>query len=162
MAGTRWLDSDEQRTWRAFLAATELLADALDRQLQSDAGMTHAAYAVLVILSEASDRSMRMSELARATNSSQSRLSHVVARHEERGLVRRERCPTDRRGQVAVLTDAGYDVLTATAPGHVETVRRLVFDGLDPTQIEQLGTISQALLAVLDPEGKLSAVFPVS
>ncbi len=162
MAGTRWLDSDEQRTWRAFLAATELLADALDRQLQSDAGMTHAAYAVLVILSEASDRSMRMSELARATNSSQSRLSHVVARHEERGWVRRERCPTDRRGQVAVLTDAGYDVLTATAPGHVETVRRLVFDGLDPTQIEQLGTISQALLAVLDPEGKLSAVFPVS
>ncbi len=124
--------------------------------------MTHAAYAVLVILSEASGRSMRMSELARATNSSQSRLSHVVARHEERGWVRRERCPTDRRGQVAVLTDAGYDVLTATAPGHVETVRRLVFDGLDPTRIEQLGAISQALLAVLDPEGKLSAVFPVS
>ncbi len=158
MAGTRWLDADEQRAWRVFVAATELLADALDRQLQSEAGMTHAAYVVLVILSEAPDRAMRMSELARATNSSQSRLSHVVARHEERGWVRRERCPTDRRGQIAVLTDAGFDVLAAAAPGHVDTVRRLVFDGLSPIQVEQLGAISEAFLAVLDPDGRLSAV----
>ncbi len=158
MVGTRWLDADEQRTWRAFLAMTELLADALDRQLQTDAHMTHAAYAVLVTLSEAPGRAMRMSGLARATNSSQSRLSHVVARHEERGWVRRDRCPTDRRGQVAVLTDAGFAILVATAPGHVETVRRLLLDPLSQTQVHQLGAICQSVLTALDPEGTLSSV----
>jgi len=157
VAQTRWLSDQEQRTWRAFLAATELLDDALDRQLQADAGMTHAGYGVLVALSEAPGRSLRMSELARLTNSSQSRLSHVVARHEERGWVRREQCPTDRRGNFAVLTEAGFEVLSAAAIRHVDTVRHLMFDQLSPSQVVQLGVICRKLLSTLDPGGTCSA-----
>ena len=105
---TRWLDEDEQRTWRSFLATSELLYAALDRQLQRDAGITHASYIVLAMLSEAPDRSLRMSDLAVRANSSPSRLSHAVARLEERGWVRREPAPKDGRGTVAMLTDAGW------------------------------------------------------
>ncbi|MDP9074444.1 MAG: MarR family transcriptional regulator [Actinomycetota bacterium] len=161
MAETRWLTDEEQRTWRAFLAAIELLDDALDRQLQTDAGMTHAGYAVLVALSEAPGRALRMSELARLTNSSQSRLSHVVARHEQRGWVRREQCPTDRRGNFAVLTDAGFEVLAGAAPGHVEMVRRLIFDQLSDSEVAALGATCRKLLANLDPEGSCSSVLRV-
>ena len=157
MAGPRWLKDGEQRTWRAFLATTELLADALDRQLQADAGLTLAAYVVLAILSEAPGRALRMSELAWRTNSSQSRLSHVVARHEERGWVRREKCPTDKRGNIAVLTDAGFSALVSAAPGHVTAVRRLFFDRMTGAQVRQLRAICEAALAGLDPAGSLSA-----
>ena len=104
---TRWLDPDEQRTWRAFLTASRALMDALDRELQRDAGMPHAYYEILVRLSEAPDRRLRMSELAELTGSSRSRLSHAAARLEASGWIRREDCPTDRRGQIAVLTDDG-------------------------------------------------------
>src|SRR3954447_16624816 len=130
MTETRWLDPDEQRTWRAFLGATQLLFDQLDRELQRDAGMPHAYYEILVILSEAPGRTLRMSELAERTRSSRSRLSHAVARLEERGWIRREDCPPARRGAFAVLTDAGFAVLAAAAPGHVEAVRRQLFDRL--------------------------------
>ena len=149
---TRWLDDAEQRTWRAFLATSELLYGALDRQLQRDAGMTHASYVVLAMLSEAPGRSLRMSELAVRANSSPSRLSHAVARLEERGWVRRERDSRDGRGTVAVLTDAGWDVLVRTAPGHVGAVREHLFDRLDPEQVEQLGAICAAVLDGLDPD----------
>ena len=98
MAEPRWLDADEQRTWRAFFGATQLLFDRLDRELQRDAGMPHAYYEILVVLSESPGRRRRMSELAETTLSSRSRLSHAVARLEERGWVRREACTTDRRG----------------------------------------------------------------
>lgn len=153
MVKTRWLSHDEQRTWRALLATTELLDDAIDRHLQSMSGLTRTSYVVMAMLSETPGRALRMSDLARQVNSSQSRLSHVVARLEERGWVRREQCPTDRRGQVAALTDAGYDVLAATAPCHVDTVRRLVFDPLTKAQVRELGVICQAVLARLDPDG---------
>jgi DNA-binding MarR family transcriptional regulator len=156
MAKPRWLTEDEQRTWRAFLATVELLDDALDRQLQADAGMTLAGYVTLAMLSETPGRSLRMSELARLANFSQSRLSHVVARHEERGWIRREKCPTDRRGSFAVLTDAGFEALAAAAPGHVGMVRRCFFDQLTPTQIHDLRDICDAALAALDPDGSLS------
>lgn len=152
MDETRWLSDDEQRTWRAFLATTELLANALDRQLQRDATMTHASYIVLAMLSEAPGRALRMSQLAMRSNSSQSRLSHTVARLEERGWVRRERSAEDRRGNVAVLTDAGWEVLVATAPGHVRTVREHLFDQLDEEQVRQLREICATVLAKLDPE----------
>src|SRR3954469_8569252 len=118
-ADTQWLDDDEQRTWRAFLTAQRLLFDALDRQLQRDAGLPHAYYEILVRLSEAEGRSLRMSDLAEGTLSSRSRLSHAVARLEERGWVVREDCLTDRRGQVARLTDEGFEVLATAASGHV-------------------------------------------
>jgi DNA-binding MarR family transcriptional regulator len=101
MSTTRWLSDEEQRTWRALLAMTALLGSALDAQLQRDAGMPHAYYIVLAMLSEAPGRTLRMSELASVANSSQSRLSHAVARLEERGWVRREKCPSDKRGSMA-------------------------------------------------------------
>ncbi|MET8117847.1 MarR family transcriptional regulator [Micromonospora sp. NPDC005189] len=142
---TRWLDSDEQRTWRAFLAASRALMDTLDRELQRDAGMPHAYYEILVRLSESPGRRLRMSDLAEATGSSRSRLSHAVARLEAAGWVRREECPTDRRGQVALLTDEGFATLAAAAPGHVDGVRQHLFDALSPAQVDQLRRISETL-----------------
>jgi DNA-binding MarR family transcriptional regulator len=146
---TRWLTEDEQRAWRRFGAVVALLPAALESQLQRDAGLTHFGYWVLAMLSEAPGRSLRMSELAVAANGSQSRLSHLVSRLEERGWVRRERVGEDGRGYVAVLTDAGYDKVVATAPGHVDEVRRLVFEALTPQQIEALDEICSAILARL-------------
>ncbi|MDI5942225.1 MULTISPECIES: MarR family winged helix-turn-helix transcriptional regulator [Micromonospora] len=143
---TRWLNPDEQRTWRAYLAASRALMEKLDRELQRDAGMPHAYYEILVRLSEAPDRRLRMSDLADATGSSRSRLSHAAARLEASGWIRREDCPTDRRGQIAVLTDAGFATLAAAAPGHVEGVRRHLFDALSPAQVDQLHRISETML----------------
>lgn len=142
---TRWLDPDEQRTWRAFLTASRALMETLDRELQRDAGMPHAYYEILVRLSEAPGRRLRMSELAEASGASRSRLSHAVSRMEAAGWVRREECPTDRRGQIALLTEAGYAALAAAAPGHVEGVRRHLFDALTPAQVDQLRRISETL-----------------
>ena len=150
---TRWLDPDEQRTWRAFLTASRALMDALDRELQRDAGMPHAYYEILVRLSEAPGRRLRMSELAELTGSSRSRLSHAAARLEASGWIRREDCPTDRRGQVAVLTGEGFATLAAAAPGHVEGVRRHLFDALSPAQVDQLRRISETLADHLTDSG---------
>jgi DNA-binding MarR family transcriptional regulator len=149
MSEPRWLEAEEQRTWRAFLCATRLLLDQLDRELQRDAGMPHAYYELLVRLSEAPERTLRMSELAELSGSSRSRLSHAVARLEEAGWVRRERCPTDKRGFFAVLTDAGFEALAAAAPGHVEGVRRHLFDQLSPEQVRQLRVIGEAVAGPL-------------
>lgn len=145
MAEPRWLSDVEQRTWRAFLAAVRLLTAELDRDLQRDADMPHAYYEILVALSEAPDRTLRMSELAGISMSSRSRLSHAVSRLEEEGWVERRDCPTDRRGALAVLTDKGLAVLEAAAPGHVVAVRRNLFDQLSATQVEELGAISAAI-----------------
>jgi len=140
-----WLTEDEQATWRAFLHATTLLEDHLDRQLQRDAGMPHMYYALLSTLSETPGRRMRMTELAERAKITRSRLSHAVARLEGNGWLRRENCPSDRRGQIAVLTDAGYDEVVRTAPGHVAAVRSAIFDRLTPEQIERLGEISRII-----------------
>lgn len=145
MAETRWLTEDEQRTWRAFLAAMRLLSDQLDRELQREADMPHTYYEILVALSEAPGRTLRMNELADACQSSRSRLSHAVNRLEEAGWVHREACPTDKRGALAVMTDEGFAAIEAAAPGHVEGVRRHVFDVLTPAQVAQLGEISAAI-----------------
>jgi DNA-binding MarR family transcriptional regulator len=145
MAEIRWLTADEQRTWRTFLDATQLLFSAVEGQLQRESGIPHGYYEILVRLSEAPDRSLRMSQLAEASVSSKSRLSHAVARLEERGWVERLDCPTDRRGQVARLTDAGFTALAAAAPSHVEQVRRALFDLLTAEQVAQLDAISAAI-----------------
>ena len=145
MSGTRWLSQEEQQTWRSFLGACLAFFTALDAQLQRDAGMPHAYYEILVRLSETPDRAMRMSQLAEAAAASKSRASHAVARLEERGWVRRVDCPTDRRGQIAQLTDAGYAALAAAAAGHVEQVRRSLFDLLADEQVKQLREISEAM-----------------
>lgn len=144
---TRWLNADEQRAWRAFLTATQVLFEGLDRQLQRDSGISHGYYEILVRLSEAPDRTLRMSQLAERSQSSRSRLSHAVARLEELGWVERRECPTDRRGQLAVLTDKGFAALEAAAPGHVEAVRSMLLDALTPEQVDQLRVIGEAIVA---------------
>ncbi|MEV0582733.1 MarR family transcriptional regulator [Nonomuraea sp. NPDC050310] len=150
---TRWLSDDEQRTWRSYLAATQLVEEALDRQLQREARMPHTYYMILVALSEAPERSMRMSELARRAQASQSRLSHAVARLEERGWIERSPCASDRRGNVAVLTEAGFQALAEAAPGHVEEVRRSLFDPLSPEQVRALDEICAAIRAAHEDTG---------
>jgi DNA-binding MarR family transcriptional regulator len=150
-----WLDGAQQRAWRAWLTVAELLPRAMDAQLQRDAGLTHAAYVVLAMLSEAPHRSRRMSDLARRANQSQSRLSHTVARLEERGWVRRERSLDDGRGNLAVLTDAGWDVVRSVAPGHAAEVRRTVFDPLDAEQTKLFGEVLETIADRLDPDGTL-------
>ena len=142
---TRWLDEDEQRAWRALLSMVATLQTGLDAQLQADAAMPHAYYELLVRLSEAPERSLRMSALAEASRSSRSRLSHAVGQLEQRGWVRRETCASDRRGQVAVLTDAGFAALKQAAPGHVAAVRELLLDRLTAAQVHQLRTIAAAV-----------------
>ncbi|MDQ1541715.1 MAG: hypothetical protein QOH29_2441 [Actinomycetota bacterium] len=147
----RWLNADEQVVWRSFISATQMLLERLDQELIRDSGIPHGYYEVLVRLSEVPERRMRMSELADRSLSSRSRLSHAVARLEEQGWIRRETCPTDRRGQLAVLTDAGFAALEAAAPGHVEGVRSHLFDVLTPEQVGQLGEISKAVVDGLRP-----------
>ncbi|MGY1630884.1 MarR family winged helix-turn-helix transcriptional regulator [Geodermatophilus sp. SYSU D01186] len=150
-----WLDEEQQRTWRAWLTAAELVPRVLDAQLQRDAGISHAAYVVLAMLSEAPGRSRRMSDLARRANQSQSRLSHTVARLEERGWVRRERSADDGRGNLAVLTDAGWDVVRSVAPGHVDAVRAALFEPLTREQTRALGEALELVVDRLDPDHSL-------
>ncbi|MEE4493255.1 MarR family winged helix-turn-helix transcriptional regulator [Streptomyces sp. BE230] len=149
----RWLTDEEQSVWRAYLHATTLLEDHLDRQLQRDAGMPHIYYGLLVQLSQAPRRRMRMTELAKDAKITRSRLSHAVARLEKGGWVRREDCPSDKRGQNAVLTEEGYEMLRRSAPGHVSAVRQAMFDRLTPEQVRTLGEIMQVMAAGLQPEG---------
>jgi DNA-binding MarR family transcriptional regulator len=142
----RWLDAEEQRAWRAWLNSTQLLHDQLDRDLTRDTGISHAYYEILVALSEAPDRMMRMSELADRCLSSRSRLSHAVSRLEERTWVRRQVCAEDGRGQLAVLTDEGFAALEAAAPVHVESVRTHLFDQLTPQQVAAMRDLGETLL----------------
>lgn len=136
---TKWLSDEQQGSWRAWLAASTLLADQLDRDLQADSGLSLADYEILVRLSEAPDRRIRMSELAELTLSSRSRLSHQIDRMAGAGLVTREVCAEDRRGSFAVLSDTGWQTLVNTAPRHVESVRRHLVDVLTPTELAALG-----------------------
>lgn len=147
----RWLTDEEQRVWRAYLHATTLLEDHLDRQLQRDAGMPHVYYGLLVGLAEAPRRRLRMTELAMRSKITRSRLSHAIARLEKNGWVRREDCPSDKRGQFAVLTDEGAEVLGRTAPGHVAAVRQALFERLTPEQQKALGEIMEIVAEGLQP-----------
>ncbi|MFR9790686.1 MarR family winged helix-turn-helix transcriptional regulator [Streptomyces sp. MB22_4] len=148
----RWLSPEEQRVWRAYLHATTLLEDHLDRQLQRDAGMPHMYYGLLVFLAEAPRRRLRMTELAMKAKITRSRLSHAVARLEKSGWVRRENCPSDKRGQFAVLTEEGASVLGRTAPGHVTAVRQALFERLSPEQQKALGEIMEIVAEGLQPD----------
>src|SRR5215469_11362006 len=149
----RWLTEEEQQAWRPFAALLFRLPAALDAQLQRDAQITHFEYMVLISLSEAPERTLRMSDLAAMANGSLSRLSHVVSRLERRGWVRREPCPGDGRFINAVLTDDGWAKVTATAPGHVAAVRRFLVDVLTPEQLRALGVISEQVVKNIIPNG---------
>ena len=150
-AEPRWLDAEEQKAWRAWLYSTQLLTERLNAELQHDTGIPHAYYEILVQLSETPDRMMRMSELADRCLSSRSRLSHAVSRLEERGWIRRQTCEDDARGQLAVLTDAGFAALEAAAPVHVGSVRRNLFDQLSEEQVAAMRDIGETLLEHLIP-----------
>jgi DNA-binding MarR family transcriptional regulator len=149
----RWLTAEEQLVWRSYIEAATLLEDHLDRQLQRDAGMPHVYYGLLVKLAESPRRRLRMTELARYAKITRSRLSHAVARLEKNGWVRRENCPSDKRGQNAYLTDEGMRVLEKAAPGHVAAVRSAIFDRLSPEQVRQLAEICQVMTEGLQPQG---------
>lgn len=149
---TRWLTPEEQRAWRAYLAASTLLEDALDRQLQQEAGLPHLYYSVLAVLSDAPERSMRMTDLAEHAKITRSRLTYVVTRLEKDGVIRRENCKWDKRGSIAVLTDEGMALLERLAPGHVEAVRKAVFDHLTPEQIGQFEEICTAIATAIEGE----------
>lgn len=152
VGAARWLDEQEQRAWRGTVAMVQLLYAALDRQLQADVGISHAYYLILAMLSEAPGRALRMSRLAELTFQSQSRLSHAVSRLEERGWVERRPCPSDRRGLLAVLTDAGYDAVVGAAPGHVAEVRRRLFDQLEPGEVAALARITERVVGRLSQD----------
>jgi DNA-binding MarR family transcriptional regulator len=148
----RWLDSDERAAWLSLGGVMIKLPAALDAQLQRDAGLSYFEYMVLAMLSEQSDRTMRMSQLATLTNGSLSRLSHVAKRLENQGFLRREQCPEDGRYTNAILTEAGHDKVVAAAPGHVAAVRMLVIDTLTKPQQAQLRAIGDRILRQVDPD----------
>lgn len=153
---TRWLTQQEQASWRAWLSASRLLTEQLNRELTEQHGMTIADYVILVQLSESPDHRVRMSDLAEQTLASRSRLSHQIDRMEKRGLVRREACSDDRRGYFAVLTDAGMDTIVAAAPDHVAGVRAHLVDLLGPEGFASLGaacaTVTDHLESLDEPE----------
>lgn len=146
----RWLNEDERRTWLAYISTGVLLDDYLDRQLRKDIGITHPDYALLSQLEAAPEHALSMSELAERMKITRSRLTHAVTRLEIAGYVERREHPTDRRGQLAAITQVGRELLERAAPGHVEAVRHAVFDALTPEQARQLGDISEAIAAAIE------------
>jgi len=157
MTDTRWLTPEQLRAWKKFVAVVEILPGVLDTQLQRDAEVTHFEYFTMAMLSEAPERTLRMTSLASATNSTLPRLSHVVSRLEKRGFVDRAPCPEDRRATNATLTEAGWQKVVATAPGHVDTVREHVIAPLTASDVADLDRIMGELLRRLDPDNRFRA-----
>ena len=151
----RWLSAEEQQTWLAVVAMVTWLPDAVDAQLQRDAGVSHFEYQVMAMLSMSPQRTRRMSEVAALANGSLTRLSRTVDRLERRGWVNRRPDPEDGRSTLAVLTDEGWDKVVATAPGHAAEVRRLVLDPLTRAQVRQLHDIADRIAQVAHPTGCL-------
>jgi DNA-binding MarR family transcriptional regulator len=156
---TKWLDRDELAAWVRLAAVLELLPGVLDSQLRRDSDLLNFEYFVLAMLSEAPKRTLRMTALAAQTNATLPRLSHVVRRLEDRGLVERFPCPDDARATNARLTTSGWKTVRRTAPGHVANVRQHVIDALTPEQIHQLTGITEAILARLDPGGRMTGTY---
>lgn len=145
-----WLSADEERLWRRWLRVNALLPGALHRELQADAGLSLPDFEVLVRLTDSRDGRVRVNDLARALNWERSRVSHHVTRMERRGLVQREECRDDGRGAFVVLTGEGRAAIERAAPGHVRTVRSLVFDVLTPTEAQVMAGVVDKVLARLE------------
>jgi DNA-binding MarR family transcriptional regulator len=154
---TRWLTPQEREAWLRFAAVLELLPGVLDAQLSRDEGLTHFDYFALAMLSEAPQRTLRMTRLAGMTNATLPRLSRVISRLESEGLVERRPCSQDRRATNVVLTEVGWAKVQHAAPGHVENVRRNVLDTLTPEQVAQLSAVAAQLLQRLDPDQRMYA-----
>lgn len=148
----RWLTNDEQDLWRRWLRISALLPVALNRDLQADAGLSFSDFEVLVRLTEEPAARLRVTELARGLQWERSRVSHHVARMQQRGLVTREDCADDRRGAFVVVTEQGRAAMERAAPGHVESVRRQFFDVLDAREVTELSRMTEKLLGALEPE----------
>ena len=153
-----WLTPDEREAWLGLAAVLELLPGVLDAQLRRDAGLTQFEYYVLAMLSEASERTMRMTELAAITNATLPRLSHVVRRLADRGVVDKHPCATDGRATNVTLTEAGWAKVRDAAPGHVANVREHVIDALSASQVAQLTELTHAMLERLDPDRMMRPV----
>jgi DNA-binding MarR family transcriptional regulator len=138
-ADTHWLDADEQRAWRAYIVGTTRLLERLDRDLREAHGLSLPEYEVLVRLSEADDRSLRMAELASSLSHSRSRTTHTIARMEAAGLVKRFSCDQDGRGRWATLSEKGLNVLMEAAHTHVRGVREHLVDQLSSDQFATVG-----------------------
>ncbi|WP_239346791.1 MarR family winged helix-turn-helix transcriptional regulator [Frankia sp. CiP3] len=148
-ATPRWLDTEERRAWLAYVEFSTHLSDHLSRQLRRDAGLTHADYTLLAHLSSVPDQTLTMSELAERLRITRSRLTHAVSRLQQSGYVDRRDDPANRRNQLAALTEGGRQLLERVAPGHVEAVRKAVFDALTPDQVCQFAEIGEAINAAL-------------
>lgn len=147
---TRWLTKEQQAHWRSWLTASKGLTDQLSRELQEQHGLTITDYEILVRLSESENNSIRMSDLATKTLLSRSRLSHQVDRMESAGLIERQTCADDRRGQLAVLTKVGTKALVAAAPDHVMGVRKHLVDLLSDEEFQALGNAAKKIANHLD------------
>ena len=147
---TRWLDEDELQAWLKLAGVMLKLSPALDSQLQRDSDLTHFDYLCLAMLSESDDRTLPMSQLAAQTNATLSRLSHVISKLERRGWVARTPSPHSRRVTLVSLTEDGWKVLVDAAPGHVETVRSLIFDDLSREDVAALERIAGHIVARIE------------
>jgi DNA-binding MarR family transcriptional regulator len=142
---TRWLNSQQQQAWRAYIVGTTLLMERLDRDLRENHDVSLPEYEILVRLSEAPDKMLRMAELADAVKNSRSRITHTIARMEREGVVERRQCASDGRGVFAMLTDKGQALLVDAAPVHVESVRRALIDVVDPADLAAVGRAFKAV-----------------
>lgn len=161
MAEPRWLDQTEGRAWRGLLRMQWLLDLAISRDLARESALSHPDYQVLVVLSETEGRRLRMAELAQRLLWSRSRVSHQVGRMEARGLVKREGCAGDARGAFATLTDLGFRTIEEAAPGHVESIRRHLLEGLRRDQVEALADLAESVVERLSascPRDEVAAV----
>ena len=147
---TPWLDADQQQWWRSYMGGTTVLIDQLDRDLRAAHDLSMAEYEILVRLSEAEDRSIRMAELAAAVSHSRSRITHTIARLERDGIVRRTASCTDGRGVSAVLTDHGYEVLGQAAHTHVRGVHEYLVSRCSREDLEAVGRVFEAVRAGLE------------
>jgi DNA-binding MarR family transcriptional regulator len=152
----RWLTATEEGVWRRWLTLNARLSAALHRELQDDAGLSMPDFEVLVHLTDSPEGRLRVTDLARLLQWERSRVSHHVTRMEGRRLVQRVDCAEDGRGAFIVITPQGRAAIEQAAPGHVNTVRRLVFDALSPEEVDAFATIIDKALAQLDdlPEGR--------
>ncbi|WP_433465673.1 MarR family winged helix-turn-helix transcriptional regulator [Spirillospora sp. CA-128828] len=151
MSEPRWLDATQQRDWRAYVDGSVRLTEIMDRDLKTKHGLSVSEYEILVRLSEAPGRRLRMAELAENASQSRSRLSHTCSRLETKGLVKRDSCANDKRGVFAQLTDDGFAALERAARDHVETVRTFFIDVIEPQDLEAIGRAFGIVLKRLGP-----------
>lgn len=149
MTTPAWLNDEEQQFWRELLDAHNALFRGVEDQLQHDSQLGHSEYAVLVGLSEAENHQLRMREISAHLDWDRSRCSHLIRRMEKRGLVSKSPCDDDGRGIIVTLSDEGLARIQAAAPGHVDTVRRLIFDRLNELALEQREVIKDFHRAII-------------